>query len=340
MEDGKRYNTDARNAPFFIVACGRSGSSLLSRMLNAHPRLAVPNETHLFDNYYRLLSNYGDLGVARNRERLVDDILSTARMREWSPKVDREQVLSSIKVPSFSGIADAILRSWSEMQNKSRWGEKTPQHLSYWREILACFPDAKFIHIVRDGRDVALSWIRAPFGPKTVYTAAKRWVQDLAQADDLKASVPEQTFLEIRYEDLLQNPEQVLAEICRYLDEEVTGEIFDFYRNPVPYKTDEINLSNLRKPLMSDNKYKWRTEMTVKDLGVFEVIAGDRLSQYGYELALANPAFSRTDELYYRFVESPPRKLLAMIRNRRGQVNALDQVKLKARLLMTDRLRR
>lgn len=165
--------------PFFIFGCGRSGTSLLSRMLNEHPRLAVPNESHLFDTFGPLRRWYGDLREVENRARLAADMLPAVAARRWSPPLRSDQVLAAVRACDpvrdghLGGVVDAVLRSWAQSQGKSRWGEKTPGHLFSWPEISGWLPHAQAIHIIRDGRDVALSWIRAPFGPKTVHSAAR-----------------------------------------------------------------------------------------------------------------------------------------------------------------------
>ena len=227
--------------PFFIISCPRSGSSLLSRMLDAHPRLAVPFESHLFNTFYPWLKYYGDLKDQGATELLIQDILSTDVMRDWHPSVDKASVLSMLRVRSFGGVVDAIMRSWAKTQNKQRWGDKTPEHVFYSSNILECFPNSKFIHIVRDGRDVAISLIRARFGPKTVYSAARRWESYLNEIEKLKRSISPSSFFQLHYEDLLHDPQKILADVCEFLGEEFKQEMLEFYRNTAPYNTDQTN---------------------------------------------------------------------------------------------------
>ena len=143
-------------SPIFIFGCPRSGTSLLSRLIGSHPRIAIPFESHLYNTFYPWLKYYGNLECLENRERLVDDILTTEVMRDWVPRPNRQNVISAISRYDFHGIVDSILWTWTQAQGKQRWGEKTPAHLFYWREILSAFPKMQVLHIVRDGRDVAL----------------------------------------------------------------------------------------------------------------------------------------------------------------------------------------
>lgn len=328
-----------KNVPFFIISCGRSGSSLLSRMLNCHPRLAVPGESHLFKIFYRWLKYYGDLNEAGNRERLVDDILSTFHIRNWSPPLGRERVLSSIKTPTFAGVVDAVMKSWAESQGKMRWGEKTPQHVYHWREILECFPQGKVIHIVRDGRDVAASFVKAPFGPKTFYAAAKRWVRELGEIEQLKATIAPGNFHEIRYEELLDAPEPVLSGLCDFLGECFAPDMLEFYKRIPSTYAEATNSVNLKQPLLRENKEKWRTRMHPKDLRTVEAVAWNILVKYRYDLAFnPPPRLSGPEKLYRHYVESPLRKLIAMIRHRDGQEYELTRLRIFLGLKIHDLL--
>ncbi|WP_447968825.1 sulfotransferase family protein [Nitrospira sp. M1] len=328
------------NYPFFIFGCPRSGSSLLSRMLNAHPRLAVPFESHLFSMFYPLLPYYGDLCKAEVLEQLVCDILATDVMKDWSPPVKKNQVLSLIRVNNFGGIMDAVMRSWAQTQQKQRWGDKTPWHVQYWPQILQYFPHTKFIHIVRDGRDVAISLFRARFGPKTVYGAARQWDNYIRDVERLKRAVSEQNFYQIRYEDLLQDPEYTLVGICDFLHEEYTPHMLEFYKNPDLYKTDQTNMHNLSKPLLHHNTMKWRAEMTERDLCVFEAVAQSTLRQQRYEVVCENPRLSQFQIVFSRFLVGPSKKVIALLRNRKGQIDAMIRWRIMARVMIVDRILR
>lgn len=324
--------------PFFILSCARSGSSLLSRMLNSHPLLAVPPESHLFNIFYPWLPYYDDLSDPQRQQRLVDDILSTPHIQHWVPKLEREQVLSSIGTGDFRGIVDAILTAWATSQNKSHWGEKTPQHIHYWPAIIECFPNAHFIHLVRDGRDVAMSHLRAPFGAKTVFSAARRWKAELSEVEKLKSAVKRENFCEVRYEDLLDNPEHELARVCNAVDESYVPEMLNFYEKPLTDYTESTNQENLQQPLLRSNKQKWRREMSSDQIHVFEAIAYDTLLRYGYEVVHdAQPELSPISVFFLRRVKSPLRKAPAMIKHRRGQEYELKKLQILVRLILEKR---
>jgi Sulfotransferase family len=318
--------------PFFIFGCGRSGTSLLSRMLDAHSRIAVPFESHLYDRFYPLAQRYADLRDPARRARLVEKILRTEHMREWTPPPSLQETLAAVRRPDFHGIVEALLGTWTRAGGKYRWGEKTPDHTLWWRTILVGFPDLQVIHLIRDGRDVALSFRAAPFGPKHVYYQARRWIQYLSAAEEAQAVLGDAAFLTVRYEDLVAEPERELRRICAFLGEEFTPGMLGFYHGGVTYPTDRRNLANLRGPVLADNTQKWRTRLTPRELRIFEALAGAQLERYGYPRVLIQPRLAAWEALSCRYLENPPRRVLAMLGNRQGHRYALEMLRLNLSL--------
>lgn len=319
--------------PFFIFGCGRSGTSLLSRMLDSHPGITVPHESHLYNRFYPLLPRSADLGNPRTRERLLARILATEHMRLWTPPPALGATLAAVRRPDFHGIVEALLDTWTRSQGKARWGEKTPHHTLWWRTILAGFPDLRVVHLVRDGRDVALSFKSAPFGPKHVYQAARHWAHYLAAAEDACNALGPTGFLQVRYEDLLADPEGELRRICAFLGEEYHPDLLTFHRRQQSdYPTDRRNADSLRRPLLSENTQKWRTGLTAREVRIFEAVAGDRLERYGYAMDAGRPRISTPVVLSCRYLEHPPRRLVAMLTNPKGHRFALETIRLNLTL--------
>jgi hypothetical protein len=318
--------------PFFVFGCGRSGTSLLTRMLDAHAGIAVPYESHLYNRIYPLLRPGLDLGRESTRRRLVAEILRTAPFRKWSPRPSLEGTLAAIRRPGFHGIVQALFEGWTAARGKSRWGEKTPQHTLHWREILDGFPDLKVLHLVRDGRDVALSFYEAPFGPKHIFQAASRWTRALAAAEAAREALPADAFLVIRYEDLVERTEEELRRICAFLGEPFDEEMLAFHRKAVSYPTDKRNSTWLQRPVRIDEREKWRTRLTAREQRIFEALAGDELERYGYPRVMHGPRIGRLEALCCRYVEHPPRRLWAMATNLGGYAYALETVRLRMTL--------
>lgn len=321
------------DTPFFIFGCPRSGTSLLSRMLGAHPNLAIPYESHLYNRIYPVVKRYADLRDERTRAVLVAEILRTEHFQIWVPAPSLPETLRAITQHDFHGIVDGLMRAWVSSQGKQRWGEKTPQHTLCWRTILPGFTGARVIHLVRDGRDVALSYRKAFFGPKHVYALAGRWQQYLAAAEEARAFLGDKAFLQVRYEDLLAAPEEELRRICDFLGEEFTPVMLTYYQEKKSAQFDQRNADNLRRPILSDNAGKWRTQMTGRELRIFEALAGASLERYGYARALSQARISKWESLCCRYLEHPPRRVAAILKNSQGRRLALQKLRLHLSLL-------
>ncbi|MGH8195802.1 MAG: sulfotransferase family protein [Woeseiaceae bacterium] len=323
------------DSPIFFVGTPRSGTSLLSRIVGSHPEIAVPFESHFFNGFVPWLRYYGDLAVRRNRNRLLRDLLQSVRLREWIPRVNAQNARTNIEASGrfdFPGIIAGIMESWCNAQGKRRWGEKTPHHIFFADQIIEGFPRAQFIHIVRDGRDVAVSWKRVKFGPEHVYPSARRWAEVLETGRRLKELLGPAQYLELRYEDLLQDAEATIRRICHYLGEAYSPEMHYFYRTNEKYPTDARNEANIAKPVMANNTGQWPRYLSPREIRIFEAVAGDTLESYGYERACKNPRLSRLERAFCKYIEHPPRKIVPMLTNRKSQVETLVRALMYLRL--------
>ena len=312
-----RSPQSASATPFFIVGAARSGTSLLSRIMNSHPHIAVPFESHIYSTFLPWMKHYGDLSNEGHMARLLDDILSTEMLRHWSPQPDRIATLHGIRRHDLHGLIDSLFSTWAEAQGKKRWGEKTPSHIRHWRQIVQGFPEARFVHIVRDGRDVSISWIDARFGPKNIFYAARYWKRYLAHVRDLRAAVPASRLIDVDYASLLAKPERTLQRICDFLGESYDPAMLEYYRGAAPYPTDARNVVTLEKPILRQNAGKWRGALSDDELRVFEATAGDMLEEYGYERVTRAPRIHLAERLRYHAIH-PVQRTLAMLRNRPG----------------------
>jgi len=324
-----------RDTPFFVFGCPRSGTSLLSRMLHWHPRLAVPYESHVLTQFTDLVPSYRRLGRREGIERLVGDILSTHDFRYWDPVPDRRAITAEVEELDIVEILSSIVGVWARQIGKERWGEKTPGHLFHWDRIQGRYPDAKIVHIVRDPRDVALSWIKVRFGVKTFYMAASRWRLYLEEVSRVKELVGPRRLHEVKYEDLLENPESELRTICEFLGESYSDRMLSFHENRAAYGTDAVNESNLKKPLLTRNSGKWATELSPAAVELVESVTGDWLLRYGYEQTAALREIGKLEDWFRRNVESPPARLWGMARNRRGYAEAWGMAKIRSRLILS-----
>lgn len=320
---------------FFIFGSPRSGTSLLSRMMDSHEHLVVPQESLLFKMFSSFLKYYGDLSLIDNQKTLLEDMLKTRVIGYWSPQPKYEDVLALIVKPGFGGVVEALIRSTAPDKQLRLWGEKSPGHVFYWSQIIAAFPNAKIVHIIRDGRDVASSLLNARMGPKTYYAAGKLWVDYIQQMDRVKGECAPENYVEIHYEALLSEPEKNLKEICKTLGIDYSDSMLRFFENDSLCATDARNRENLQMPLMASNKEKWRSKMSKKELQEFETVAGDDLKKHGYELANELGALPVINQLWIKNIYSPAIRFISRAKDRQGHKEFLSLQSVKAKRVMS-----
>lgn len=280
----------------FVVGAERSGTTLLRLMLDAHPDLAVPPETHFID---RVAEACGD--TPEPRRTFIETVTSHRRWGDF--RVDGEELarrISGIEPFDLGEALRAFYGLYAQKFGKTRWGDKTPKYVHSMRLIHRLLPEARFVHIIRDGRDVALSTKDLWFGPDSVEEAARKWRSLIEKARRQSREVPH--YLEIRYEDLVSETEPTLRRICEFVDlrwdpamlayhktaEERMSEI---YRDMETPRGKKVVRGEMRRslhtltgsPPQRDRVARWKAEMSAEDRKRFEEAAGETLRDLGYE---------------------------------------------------------
>lgn len=271
----------------FIVGRGRSGTTLIRSMLASHPEMAIPYESH-FPVTMALAGRRYEQEDTIDTARFLTDLLGHWAFKRWD--LPPEEVVAMFRSEAPEDLPDAIrlvYRTYAKHHGKSRFGEKTPSFVLHIPLLAHVFPESRFIHIVRDGRDVALSYRQGGWGPKDVEEAAIYWKRfvERGRRDGLKLG-PER-YLEIRYEDLIDDPENHVHTICRFIDLDFDDQMLRYFENgDVVPEGLRPHLArghqNLKKPPTKGMR-DWRREMSRKDAAVFEALAGDLLAKLGYE---------------------------------------------------------
>ena len=287
----------------FVVGATRSGTTLLRLMLDAHPDLAIPYETHFIPDV-----------IDRCEKGSVDPEILTrviTRHKRWHDlRLEREELEDRLEQLHPLNAADAIrtvYRLYAEKQGKPRWGDKTPGYVKEMRRIQRVLPEARFVHIVRDGRDVALSLLSRSFGPTTVEEAAKLWRNRIRKA---RRQAPElRHYMEIHYEDLILDTEGSLRRICEFAGLEFDPVMLDYHeraqerleernrmaakgrerKNPPKLKGHQLAM----QPPREDQIGKWRSTMSAEDVASYEAVAGEVLAELGYDVTHQPAAATR-----------------------------------------------
>jgi hypothetical protein len=280
-------------APFFILGCPRSGTTLLQVLIDAHPALAIPPESFLFDRFGPLLDTYGDLADPARLRALARDLLADERIRDWRLAASIDELLRATATPSAAGLFDALFTLYAKQQGKTRWGDKTPQHGLFIPELLAVFPEAKIIHLVRDGRDVAESTARIAIGPCSMLAIARRWKTYMGAADSARIRLPAGQFLDVRFEDLVRDPAAARRRILAFIGED------DALCPPIgqdlpktgtlDHSTTFAHHANLKKAISSGKIGVYKNAFAPRQIELFESVAGDWLTRHGYARDFERP---------------------------------------------------
>jgi len=282
----------------FVVGVTRSGTTLLRMMLDAHPQLTIPPETHF-----------------------IPDLIEASREEHASPESLHEVVVANRRWGDFHLDADALLERfeaiqplnagdairaffelYAEGQGKPRWGDKTPIYINRMMLIERALPEARFIHLIRDGRDAALSRAKRVLKePTPMFKVAERWRNRILRAREQGPRL--EHYLELRYEDVVLDTEATLRRICEYVElpwddamlhyhERAAERMREMHRDLPPEPGKPLRPADHRmaahaltsEPPDPSRLGRWRTEMSPEDRAAFEEAAGDLLAELGYEL--------------------------------------------------------
>lgn len=286
--------------PLLILGVRRSGTTLLRVMLDRNPEIAVPDESYFVPQLAHRHGRRPDLDA------FVDDIRRLDTLREW--KISPEDIRSKLRPGMTTGEAiGAIYETYAEQQGKARWGDKTPMYMQHLPLLEGLFPDARFVHLIRDGRDTAISFLAMPEGivtqswahPRSIQDFACEWRVEVEAARQLGGRVGPRRYVEVRYEDLVAEPERELRGICTFAELPWEPGMLDYAGNvDVSGKPHQQRLAQPPTRGVRD----WRRDLPSGDVELFESVAGDLLRELGYETQLADaPTLSgRTRLLRYR----------------------------------------
>ena len=283
----------------FIVGMPRSGTTLLRLMLDAHPDLAIPLETH----FLRPLRGDG-LAAEVTREAFYHSVVDFFTWPDFHLSADEfHESLQRVQPFTLPEGLRCFYSLYAKRFGKKRWGDKTPPYGFIMSEIHSLLPEAHFIHVIRDGRDTALSHRSTYFWRYSDFREhAREWRDRIQQFREQGAACP---YMEVRYEDLVNDPTGVLREVCDFISlpyhcemeryheaaSSRMNELADLPEYPPGhlYKRERLKIFKLTsKPPVKTRVGRWRKEMLPDDIATYEAEAGHRLEELGYELSSAS----------------------------------------------------
>jgi hypothetical protein len=274
--------------PLFVLGVSRSGTTMLRVILDRSPGIAIPDETFFVPQLAH--RHRGEV----DPQELLDDVRRMPRIAAWG--VPAEAFSARLRAGmSTSEALDAVFSAYAAKHGKPRWGDKTPMYLRHLGLVDRLFPEAQYVHLIRDGRDAALAFLDMPEGvvtrtwahPRSPAAFACEWRTEVQRARELGRRVGRSRYHEVRYEDLVSDTEGVVRSICEFAGLPFEPEMLEF-AGAVDVSAKPHHQRLLQPP--TRGLREWRTQMSADDARAFEAIAGDLLADLGYELSTPTPA--------------------------------------------------
>lgn len=265
----------------FIVGVGRSGTSLLQSILNAHSEIAFMPETQFFRKY------------VASKKTMPTDLTAFKKTLEADTSFHRtsiapDDLLGQFKNNSFTSIQayKTLLNTYLARKNKKIIGDKDPRNIDYLPKLYQHFPDAKIIHIYRDPRDVVLSKTKATWSAhRPFWMHAIIGQHQLARGRKIGKELYEKNFFEIKYEELIEQPEQTIRNLSVYLNVAYQADMMNF-ANSSRELVDEKEMSWKKEtfqPIQKNNRGKWKKNFTSKQIQYIEAVSNEAFEQLNYE---------------------------------------------------------
>ena len=293
--------------PVFVLGAPRSGTTLLQYILKSHPNISIPSgESHFIVPLFRDRKIFGDLTQSKNLRRVLESIYKkSASFLNTDLHGFKFEVGSLANemhekgVNSVPSLVNFIFSKNAIGEGKMRWGDKTPYYVRHMRLLSEMFPNAQFIHIIRDGRDVAVSTIKrkTDFMVFNYFFAAKYWQFYVDEGQRQGRELEEGRYHELKYEDLIRDTEGQLRTICDFLGEEYFDSLLDYVKSGGNGGSTHL----LSQPVDRKNSGKWKKHMNARQINTFERVASKSLSANGYQLSSAFiKPFGRLFRVAYR----------------------------------------
>ena len=286
------------NPYVFIVGCPRSGTTLLQRMVDAHPEIAITRQSRFIPNYYEKRKGLTPDGLVTPD--LVDRLIEERRFKNL--EIDREELEglagSGEQEVSFESFVTGIFDHYGKVQGKRLVGDKTPRYVRSIPTLHDLWPETKFVHLIRDGRDVCLSmmnWKKADssagqfsaWKEDRVSTGALWWELNVRLGRQAGKSLAPELYHEVRYEELVSEPKGTCAVLCSFLGLPYDDAMLKFHEGREKADPD-LDAKKGWRPLTQGLR-KWSEQMSAEDLRRFEAASGYLLDELGYPRAVPDP---------------------------------------------------
>ena len=289
--------------PFFIVGNDRSGTTMLRLIVDRGPDAAVPPES-MFLTDFAAAFDAGGPRDAQAAAQLMREVWGHPKVRLWDLPPHPPAIPAGLSgQDAYRFIAAAPFEAYAARHGKRRWGDKTPHYVHHVDHLLRLWPRARFVVLVRDGRDVALSLRRMPFGPNNAWAAAQWWARGIRAGARAQREHPG-AVLTVRYEDLAQRPQEEVRRLCTFLGLAYGDDMLALeHVDPARIVPDQAAwFPTLFNGINTSAVGRWRREMSGRDQRIFAALAGAELEQLGYDVAADDaPGVSARQARWFRY---------------------------------------
>jgi hypothetical protein len=270
--------------PIFLAGPDRSGTSLIYSLLASHPNISMVRRTNMWRYFYK---RYGDLSVASNFELCLSMMVHYKRMRHLQPDADRIRCEFQQGEPSYGRLFALFHEHNAERMGKPRWGDKSLHTELHADAIFTEFPNAKFIHMLRDPRDRCASMMkRYEKNQGRVAAATGRWLASTRVAERNLMKHPNNYML-LRYETLASAPEETLARVCAFIGEEYSSQMLGMDAVPEMKERGGNSSYGTFEPAAISTRSigRYRDVLSDAEIRFIQMIAKREMDRYGYESA-------------------------------------------------------
>lgn len=284
---------DLNDKVFFVLGSPRSGTTLLRRILSSHPQVFIPPENGGLATMIRTYGTFRWKSWNLAVQRVFDKFCTGYEFEKWEIDLKVVRKAAESIAPEDRSLAEIFNVLYTEYglkhdPGKIRWGDKTtPGYFNYLRKLQMVFPKARFIHIVRDGRDCVASSIDAGFFDKNIEEAARAWKYNVKECRKLGRRIQnENRYHELRYEDLINLPKEKIDALCCFLDLEPDSDMMESLGSnhcTLPDVPAIGHHKNVQKPIFQDSVGKWKHKLPESEIEKVSGIIAQELAFYGYD---------------------------------------------------------
>lgn len=293
--------------PILIIGTQRSGSNLLRIMLNQLKEIEAPHPPHILQVFSPLLPVYGNLQDKSNFKKLIDDVYRYTEVNpvKWrNMNFHRSRAFNCCKKKSLIEIFKVLYEMKAEIKGADFWCCKSMANLYYIPQIESENIHPFYIHLIRDGRDVAASFKRTVVGEEHIYFIAQQWKKDQEFAAEMVKKFGANRSTSLYYERFIDDPEKALTLILEKLGLKWNTDILNYFTSEEAKSTAAAGemWKNVARPVDSTNKKHYSENLSKDEIEIFERIAGSTLLEFGYETenGLNNSPFDSAEIKYFK----------------------------------------